>query len=778
MKILIPTLLLATCLSVAGADPHPGDYPIQPVPFSAVKVRDAFWSPRLETNRTVTIWSNFKKCEDTGRFENFDKAAGKVKGDYNGTRYDDSDVYKCIEGAAYSLALAPDPKLDQFLDDLITRIAAAQEPDGYLYTIRVIPPDRMPEKLGKKRWERVYSSQELYNCGHLYEAAVAHFQATGKRTLLGVALKNADLLCQVFGPGEGQLREPPDHQGVEMGLCKLYRITGQQRYLDLARFYVEARGQSLGRTLRGANRQDHKPIYEQEEAVSHAVKAAYYYSGAADVAALTGDPKLLSTVDRLWEDVVSRKLYLTGGLGAKREGEAFGSAFELPNLTAYNETCAAIANVFWNHRMFLLHGHARYLDVLERTLYNGMLSGVALNGREFFYPNPLASKAGYQRSPWFHTACCPVNVVRFLPAIGGYVYAARDHEVFVNLFIGGTARLTVGHTTTGLRQQTRYPYDGKVSLTVTPEKPLEFTLNVRIPGWAQNQPVPGDLYRYNDGLDTEVKLSINSQPAALVLKNGFAQIHRTWQPGDQVELNLPMHTRCVAANSAVKENAGRFAVERGPLVYCAEGVDNGGKVLARVPGKNVRFETRERPDLFGGIVTVQILPKTKGDPLTLIPYCLWENRGTNEMSVWFPAESPSASWAASHFKGEIEACFDGVLPGSSDDHSIPRMTWWDHKGTSEWVERQFDQPKKLSSVEVYWFDDTGRGGCRVPKSWRLLHRDGPEWKPVAALTDFGVQRNQFNRATFTPVTTSGLRLEVQLQPGYSAGILEWRTSEP
>ena len=770
-------LLGLVLLSLVACHASAAEFAIQPVPFSAVKVQDAFWSPRLETNRAVTVWTNFKKCEDTGRFENFDKAAGKVKGDYNGTRYDDSDVYKCIEGAAYSLALAPDPKLDRFLDDLITRIAAAQEPDGYLYTIRVIPPEKMPERLGKKRWERVYSSQELYNCGHLYEAAVAHFQATGKRTLLNVALKNADLLCQVFGPGDGQLREPPDHQGVEMGLCKLYRITGQKRYLDLAKFYVEARGRAEGRTLRGANRQDHKPIFEQEEAVGHAVKAAYYYSGVADVAALTGDPKLMAAVDRIWENVVFQKLYLTGGIGATREGEAFGPAYDLPNQTAYNETCAAIANVFWNHRMFLLHGDAKYLDVLERTLYNGMLSGVGLSGTEFFYPNPLASKAGYQRSPRFHTACCPVNVVRFAPAIGGYVYATREREVFVNLFIAGNARFKAGGTDLELRQETRYPYDGRVLLSLTPAKPVEFTLNLRIPGWAHNSPVPGDLYRYDDGLQPEVTLTLNGQPALLHLTNGFTQLRRTWQAGDRVELDLPMPVRRVVAHPAVKENVKRFAVERGPLVYCAEGADNGGGVLVKVPGQAVRFETVERPDLFGGTVMIQVQPQTKGDALTLIPYCFWENRGPNEMAVWFPTEPPPArKWAASHFKGEVEACFDGKLPKSSDDHSIPRMTWWDHKGTTEWVERQFDQPTRLSSSEVYWFDDTGRGGCRVPQSWRLLYRDGTQWKPVGNASGYGVQRDSFNRVTFAPVTTTALRLEAQLQSGFSAGVLEWRWS--
>ena len=757
------------------------DYPIQPVPFTAVRVQDAFWTPRLETNRLTTVWYDFKRCEETGRIDNFAKAAGLILGEFVGIPFNDSDVYKVIEGAAYSLALAPDPKLDQYLDDLIAKIAAAQEPDGYLYTARrLFPPEKMPKMSGPTRWSNLASSHELYNVGHLYEAAVAHFQATGKRTLLDVAAKNADLLCKTFGPGKDQLKEPPGHEEIEIGLCKLYRVTGQQRYLDLAKFYVELRGRADTHILRGPNQQDHKPVYEQDEAVGHAVRAGYFYSGVADVAALTGDKKLIAAIDRLWENVTAKKLYLTGGIGATRQGEAFGANYELPNKTAYNETCAAVANALWNERMFLLHGDAKYLDVLERTIYNGFLSGVGLTGCEFFYPNPLASNARYQRSPWFGTACCPVNVVRFLPELTGYIYAVRDDEAFVNLFAGSTAKLTLGQTAVELRQQTRYPWDGHVTLTVTPEKKATFTLNVRIPGWARNEPVPSDLYRYNDGLKPEVKLNVNGQPVALSLKKGFAQIKRIWQTGDRVELELPMPVRRVVAHPAVKEDADKFAVERGPLVYCAEGADNDGKVLTKMPGADVRFETQERRDLFDGIVTVKVIPQGKGDALTLIPNCLWENRGPNEMSVWFRTRpAPPVPWAASYcYSGDsVEACFDGQLPANSADQKVQRMTWWDHKGTAEWVERYFDKPTKPSVSEVYWFDDTGKGGCRVPQSWRLLYKDGEQWKPVAGPTDFGIKRDQFNRVTFTPVSTTALRLEVQLQPKYSGGILKWTISE-
>ena len=780
IKSLVYTALLLAPMATLYASANK-DYPIQPVPFTAVRVQDAFWTPRLETNRLTTIWYDFQRCEETGRIDNFAKAAGLMTGDFRGIPYDDSDVYKVIEGAAYSLALASDPKLDKYLDDLIAKIAAAQEPDGYLYTARrLFPPEKMPGMSGKTRWSNLASSHELYNVGHLYEASVAHFQATGKHTLLDVAMKNADMLCQTFGPGKDQLKEPPGHEEIEIGLCKLYRVTGQQRYLDLAKFYVELRGRADTHKLRGPNQQDHKPIYEQDEAVGHAVRAAYYYAGVADVAALTGDQKLIAAIDRLWENVAFKKLYLTGGIGATRNHEAFGANYELPNKTAYNETCAAIANALWNERMFLLHGDARYLDVLERTIYNGFLSGVGLTGSEFFYPNPLASNARYQRSPWFGTACCPVNVARFLPELTGYLYATCDGEAFVNLFAGSTAKVTLGKNAIELRQQTRYPWDGKVTITVTPENKSAFTLNVRIPGWARNEPVPGDLYRYDDGLKPGVKLTVNGQLVALAFKKGFAQIKRTWQAGDTVELELPMPVRRVVAHSAVKEDVDKFAVERGPLVYCAEGADNDGKVLAKMPSADVRFETQERRDLFGGIVTVKVVPQGKGDTLTLIPNCLWENRGPNEMSVWLRTKpAPLEPWAASYcFQGDsVEACFDGQLPANSADHKVQRMTWWDHKGTAEWVERYFDKPTKLSAAGVYWFDDTGKGGCRIPQSWSLFYKVGDQWKPVEGVTSFGVKPDQFNRVTFTPVSTTALRLEVQLQPKYSGGILKWTMSE-
>ncbi|HEY5910843.1 MAG TPA: glycoside hydrolase family 127 protein [Verrucomicrobiae bacterium] len=757
------------------------DYPIQPVPFTAVRVADDFWSPRLETNRVTTVWYDFQKCEETGRIDNFAKAGKLMPGDFRGTPFDDSDVFKVIEGAAYTLALHPDPKLDKYLDDLIAKIAAAQEPDGYLYTARTINPNSRVDFFGPTRWSKLIGSHELYNVGHMYEAAVAHFQATGKRTLLNVALKNADLICKTFGRGPGQLQIPPGHEEIEIGLVKLFRTTGDRKYLEQAKFFCDIRGRAGTHELFGVNQQDHVPILEQTEAVGHSVRAGYFYSGVADVAALTGDTAYIRAIDRLWENVVGQKLHLTGGIGASPGGEAFGANYELPNANAYLETCAAIANAFWNERMFLLHGDAKYLDVLERVIYNGFLAGVAMTGDRFFYPNPLETdgKAKFnhgsaERAPWFGCSCCPVNDVRFIPEISSYIYATRDRELFVNLFMGGSAKLEVAGVPLEIKQTTRYPRDGAVRIDLKPAKPAEFTLSLRIPGWARNQPLPSDLYRYDDGLNPAVKLAINGKSEALTLVKGFAQIKRTWKAGDQVTLDMEMPVRRVVAHTAVKADRDRFALERGPLVFCAEGADNGGKVLDKVLAGKLSFDARWNPAVLGGMVTVQVSAAGGGERLTCIPYYAWCHRGANEMRVWFPTKTEEQ--AASHCweRDSVAACFDGQEPKSSSDQGIPRFTWWNHKGTTEWVQRTFDKPTLVEAVSVYWFDDTGSGECRTPKSWRLLYRDGNDWKAVDRPSEYGTRLDQYNAVNFASVNTTALRIEAELRPEFSGGILEWQ----
>jgi len=615
------------------------DYPFTPIPFTDVTFTDNFWAPRLQTNRSVTLPFNFRKCEETGRIDNFAKAAGWMEGKHEGIFFNDSDVFKVVEGAAYTLALAPDPALDSYLDDLIAKFAGAQEADGYLYTARTIDPTAVTaEREGLTRWSNLRVNHELYNVGHMYEAAVAHYQATGKRTLLDIALKNADLIDSVFGPGKR--RDVPGHQEIEIGLVKLYRVTGDERYLRLAKFFLDERGHANGRQLytnygNPGYMQDHLPVIEQTEAVGHSVRAVYMYTGMADMAALTGDTSYIAAIDRLWENVVGRKLYLTGGIGARHTGEAFGDDYELPNAEAYTETCATIANVLWNQRMFLLHGDARYIDVLELSLYNGFLSGVGLSGDEFFYTNPLASdgktavnRGRIGRQPWFDCSCCPTNDVRFIPSLPGYVYATHEDSLYVNLFVAGQGTVTMGGQSVRLRQETNYPWEGKVRLRIDPEQRGEFTLRVRVPGWATNGPVPSDLYHFLDTHKVTPSLKINGETITPTMEKGYALLHRVWQPGDVVELILPLPVRRVGCHEAVGGNRGRVALMRGPLVYCVEGVDNGGSVADIVLADDAPLTVEHRPELLNGVTVIH------GEGITAVPYYGWSHRGIGEMAVW------------------------------------------------------------------------------------------------------------------------------------------------
>ena len=665
MKSLVKlTIFFVLFMQIITAQPikKQKDYPIKPIPFTEVSINDAFWSIRTETNRKVTIPFAFKKCEETGRINNFLKAAGKMEGKFEGLRYNDSDVFKIIEGASYSLRLHPDPKLEKYLDDLIVIIAAAQEDDGYLYTARTIDPENPAPGAGDTRWSKLRGSHELYNVGHMYEAAVAHYLATGKRTFLDVAIRNADLLVETFGPDKKH--DMPGHQETEIGLVKLYRVTGNDKYINLARFFLNERGKAHDGEFypessrfalynRTKHIQDHKPVLEQEEAVGHAVRAAYMYAGMADVAALTGNVNYVSAINRIWENVVSKKLYLTGGIGSRHDGEAFGDNYELPNLTAYNETCAAIGNVMWNHRLFLLFGETKYLDVLERTLYNGLISGVSLSGDLFFYPNPLESDGEFKfnqgalrRKPWFDCACCPGNLARFLPSIPGYIYANKGNILYVNLFVSSSAKIKMANNKVTIKQESNYPWEGDINITVDPELSEKFAIYVRIPGWAQSKPVPSDLYRYKIKSEKKVSLKVNGNSVNLNMDKGFAKILRKWKKGDIIELDLPMPIRRVMCNEKVEDNRGRVALERGPVVYCAEEADNGKNVRKLVIPDNVVLRSEYRKDLVGGVVIIHgIIPglnlskegkseaKNK-QKFIAIPYYAWGYRGEGQMAVW------------------------------------------------------------------------------------------------------------------------------------------------
>jgi uncharacterized protein len=644
--------LLSAMLFAGSAKTQTHDYPIQPVPFTLVKVQDSFWKARMDTIMKVTIPYAFQKSEETGRIENFLKAGGLKSGNFIGDfGFNDSDVYKIIEGAAYSLSLQADAELDAYLDKLISYIAGAQEDDGYLYTAWTIRARQSNPNIWccylEKPWDNLRSSHELYNVGHLYEAAVAHFQATGKRSLLDVALKNADMLCATFGTDK--LQEYSGHQEVEIGLVKLYRVSGQEKYLQLAKFFLDMRGRGI-RKYDGDGAtyaQDHKPVVEQDEAIGHAVRAVYMYSAMADVAAMTGDASYLHAIDRIWENVASRKLYVTGGIGDKPEGEAFGADYHLPNDTAYNETCAAIANVFWNQRMFLLHGDAKYIDVLERTLYNGLISGVSMDGRTFFYPNVLET-TGESRSPWFGCACCPSNIARFIPSLPGYIYAQKEGALYVNLFISNQTTVTLAGGPVQVTMTTGFPWDGKITIALSPKKSTRFALKIRIPGWAEQTPVPSDLYHFLESAPTPITILLNGKPADYVLEQGYAVISRDWKRKDAVEVNLPMTVHRVIANEKVADDRGRAALQVGPIVFCSEFVDNDGAVLNRILPDDANLQAVFEPKLLGGMTVLKgSAPAlhvaenkeavfTDLQSLTAIPYYARAHRGVGEMTVWLP----------------------------------------------------------------------------------------------------------------------------------------------
>ena len=638
-----------------------GDYTYKEVPFTDVHFTDNFWLPRIETIRNVTVPFAFRKCEETHRIDNFAVAAGIKEGKFNSPYpFDDSDVYKIMEGASYLLAVKEDNGLDAYMDSLISLIGAAQEPDGYLYTTRTIGGSSIHPWAGKKRWENERdNSHELYNVGHMYEAAVAHYQATGKRDFLDIAIKSADLLCNTFGPEEGKLTVAPGHQEVEIGLVKLYRATGDRRYLDLSKFFLDARGKydkydrnSKDQFRSGAYWQDHKAVIDQDEAVGHAVRAAYMYSAMTDVAALRNEQTYRVAVDNLWDNVTGKKMYITGGIGSTRHGEAFGKNYELPNSTAYCETCASIANCMWNLRMFMLHGDAKYIDVLERSLYNAVLSGISLDGKEFFYPNVLScDENGAERSEWFNCSCCPSNLSRFVPSIPGYVYATSDAGVYVNLYGANQAGITLGNgKRIDMSQKTSYPWEGNIELTVTPESKQEFSIMLRIPGWVDNRPVPSDLYTYMNADEKKIVIKINGEVQNAPIEKGYAVLARKWEPGDVIQLTLPMEVHKNKANDKVEADINHLSVERGPIVYCAEFADNNGAVLNYVLKSGDEFAVSPAPALFDGVNLLkghvdrvvadknyEVIKSVK-DSLTLIPYYARSHRGNGEMTVWFPSD--------------------------------------------------------------------------------------------------------------------------------------------
>jgi DUF1680 family protein len=795
LTIGITGLLLKSNLSLAQLK---NDYPIQPVAFTQVHVMDNFWAPKIKVNAEITSPYTLEQCKKTGRIDNFLRAAGKLNDDKHTTyTFDESDVYKVIEGASYSLQAKANPDLEKYLDTLIADIAAAQEKDGYLYTFRTMKNSKPHEWMGSKRWEKEEDlSHELYDAGHLYEAAVAHYQATGKRTLLNIAIKNADLLVKTFGWGKEE--KFPGHQIVETGLTKLYRVTGKKEYLNLAKFFLDLRG--MPGHMNQEYSQSQIKVVDQHTAVGHSVRATYMYTGMADVAALTGDKQYLAAIDDIWHDVVDKKIYITGGIGATGNGEAFGDAYDLPNMSAYAETCAAIANVYWNSRMFLLHGDSKYIDVLERTLYNGLLSGVSLSGDHFFYPNPLASLGQHQRRDWYDCACCISNMTRFLPSMPGYMYAQNKNNLYVNLFAGSTSTIKLSATSVTVIQNTNYPWEGKVELTVNPVKQkMVFALHIRIPGWAINKPSPGDLYRDENKSSTPVTLLLNGKLIKYEILKGYAVLSRIWNKNDKVTLDLPMDVIKVDANDSVKADKNRFALQMGPIVYCLESPDNkDAAVMNIVVDKNAAVQSVYKPDMLKGITVLQMkgtstkrqlnsdeLVSTEQD-VVAIPYYTWANRGPSEMEVWIPYDAsaarpkPAPTIAS---KSKVSASInnprmyralnDQYEPADSKDGSASYLHWWPKKNTTEWVQYDFDTAYTVSESKLYWFDDSPWGGCRIPASWKLFYKKDGEWVEVKNTSAYTISKDKYDTIKFEPVTTRAMKLEVQLPIEFATGIHEW-----
>ena len=779
---LSPLLIsLSTVSNMATQTSSPSLNKLEPVPFTQVRIKDRFWTPRQEVNRKATVEHSLEMLDKYGNLMVMKLAAeGKHEG-YKGLVFTDSDLYKTLEGISYTLATHPDPKLDKRVDEIIALIASAQRADGYLDTwFEVTHPN--------DKFKNLRDWHELYCAGHMFEAAVAHFRATGKRNFLDVALKLANLIDSKFGP-EGA----PGYCGhpeIELALIKLWKATGDRKWFALSRRMIDNRGTHYFAQEHGTPEDrydgtywlDDVPIREHREIKGHAVRAAYLMSGAADVARETNDPALIKMLGRVWRNTTEKRIFVTGGIGPSGSNEGFTVDYDLPNLTAYQETCASIAMALWGHRMALLHGDAQYMDAVEDALYNALLSGVSLDGEKFFYVNPLESLGMHHRREWYDCACCPPNVLRTIASLGGYAYATSADSLYVNLFVGGTVDTEVGGKPAGLDVKTDYPWDGKVELTL--KQPGRFKLCVRKPGWCDAP-----------------KTTVSATSSTMSEKNGYLVFQADWKKGDKVTVDLPMPVVQLEAHPKVKDDRGLAAVRRGPLVYCLEQVDNKAPLDEVVIRPGAKFTSRFQKDLMGGIVTIEAQaeqigspdwdnrlyqPMASGKPVaaTLVPYGYWDNRKPGRMEVWVPLAPPPGRANGPEGKAEVSVSFksgnaqpwginDGIDPKSSGEQPSALCHFWPHKGGEEWVQYTWKKPLSIAGVQIYWFDDTGRGECRLPQSWRLQVLAGKQWKDVP-LSSAPIARDEWCPAEFAPVRTTAMRLLVTQKEGWASGIHEWK----
>ena len=812
------SLMMSACATNANVEPYGGT--ITQISFDKVSLQDDFWLPRLNIQKQTLVPFSLEKTESA--VENLRRVGAYLRGEkvteqFVGPYYVASDLFKVMEGAAYLLTLEKDEALEKQMDEIIDVIAAAQAPDGYLYEHHILPKHlRNPRNnAGERPYSYVDHSHELYNMGHMYEGAVAYFRATGKRKWLDVAEKNARHINKVFFEGDPNyndgkpVMQAPGHEEIELALVKLYQATGEQLYLEMAKKFLDIRGVTYQPNGKGVQTTDyaqqHLPVREQREAVGHSVRAMYLYSGMADVAAMTDDTSFAPALDAIWHDIVDRKMHITGGLGAVAGLEKFGPAYELPNKNTYDETCAAVGNVFFNYRMFLMSGDAKYVDVAEVALYNNVLAGVNLAGNRFFYVNPLEADgrkafnhgtAG--RAQWFGTACCPSNLARLIPQVSGMVYSYAEDNIYCGFYIGSEVNVPMAGGNVTLSQQTEYPFSGDVAIEVNPATDSEeFTLWLRIPTWCGEQFVPGELYKYDDNEQPKVVARVNGRKVRGEAVSGFLPIRRAWKSGDKVELELPMPVRFNIADERVEADRNRVCVTRGPLVYCAEEPDNEYQVSSYVVGDNSR--TNSQIDEFtSGVmatiptITLEATAATEDgeveSAITLIPYYSWNNRGNNKaMNVWFASDADTAREGlimtvgniadvkASHTNSsdDVIAVADGKVPSNSHDKTIPRWTSWSQRGKEQWVEIKLKSVQEVEAVSVYWYDD--KGGVLLPVAWDMDYMSDGKWvefKPY--VTDrFGVEPDQYNMVhPAAPVKTDMLRLKMKPKADATVGILE------
>ena len=795
------------------------DESLTQIPFNKVTLNDNFWLPRLQIQKKTLVPFSLEKTESA--VENLRRVGAYLRGEkvteqFTGPYYVASDLFKVMEGAACLLTLEKDAELEKQMDEIIDVIAAAQAPDGYLYEHHILPKHlRNPHNYaGDTPYSYVVHSHELYNMGHMYEAAIAYYRATGKRKWLDVAEKNARHINKVFFEGDPNynggkpIMQAPGHEEIELALVKMYQATGEKLYLDMAKKFIDIRGVTYNPNGEGVMSYDyaqqHHPVREQRTAIGHAVRATYLYSGMADIVATMGDTTLLPALDAIWHDIVDKKMHITGGLGAVPGIEGFGPEYVLPNKDTYNETCSAVGNVLFNYRMYLMSGDAKYVDVAEVSLYNNVLAGVNLEGNRFFYVNPLEAdgrktfnhgRAG--RSPWFTTACCPSNLARLIPQVSGMIYSHTDDDIFCSLYVGSSVEVPLKAGAVKLQQQTEYPFEGDVNISVEPAVDgEEFTLWLRIPSWLNDKFVPGELYSYADGVTSKYSLRVNGRRVKSEVVDGFVPISRAWKSGDVVELSLPMDVRFSVADERVKADSNRLCVTRGPLVYCAEEEDNEQQV-------STYFISNAKPQasvgkfsegIMNGIYTISMPAEaafaeqeTKSS-LTLVPYYAWNNRGDNEaMNVWFARDAATvresmvfpvgniASIKATYtYQNDDElAPVDGKQPTNSFDRTIPRWTAWPQVGKKQSVEVKLKKKQPVESVSVYWYDD--KGGVQRPVEWNIDYFVDGEWhefKPY--VTDrFGVELDQFNMVhPAAPIEAEALRINMMPKAESSIGILE------